>query len=143
MSTTISIAAARTARDAELTAAPSPVRRAEPVAPGADTLVGLQLGSIERRYGFMASVEAVCIEEVISVSGDLAVAERIAYMAAAPRDTAVVVIQVEGSFVAARTDSSASATQLLELMFDNTGGPHLMSVVSGRGIMPALGPLVA
>lgn len=111
-------------------------------APERHPLEGVLLGSTERRYGLMTSHDPVRIEGVVATSGDLAVADRLAFLAASQQRRSIVVIGLDGWYVACTTDQSLDAAQLAELHLDDAA-PRIMSFVTARGITPALGPLVA
>jgi hypothetical protein len=106
-------------------------------------LVGTTLGLLERRYGLMASEEPVNVGEVIATSGDLAVADRLAFVASMERRVPIVVIELEGWYLACATTVPLAASELPLLRAPEGGAPRIMSVASERGITPALGPLVA
>lgn len=111
-------------------------------APAAHPLVGTTLGTLERRYGLMSSQDAVVVSEVIATSGDLAVADRLAFVAAMQRHASIAVIEFDGWFVACATERTITADEVPHLRAPE-GAPRLMSIASERGITPALGPLVA
>ncbi|MCW2925419.1 MAG: hypothetical protein JWM98_2823 [Thermoleophilia bacterium] len=114
------------------------------VAPAAThPLVGTALGVLERRYGLMSSEERVVVTEVIATSGDLAVADRLAFVAAMERHEPIVVVEFEGWYLACRTERTLDPSQLSQLRAAGDGAPRIMSIASDRGITPALGPLVA
>jgi hypothetical protein len=106
-------------------------------------LVGTTLGMLERRYGLMSSEEALQVTEVIATSGDLAVADRLAFVAAMERHVPIVVIELDGWYVACATAIPLTPGELPSLRTPEQGAPRIMSVASERGITPALGPLVA
>lgn len=119
-------------------------QQASALAPHAShPLAGAMLGMLERRYGLMSSEEPVTVTEVIATSGDLAVADRLAFVAAMERHVPIVVIEMEGWYLACATSVPVSATELPLLRTPEGGAPRIMSVASERGITPALGPLVA
>ncbi len=105
-------------------------------------LSGLALGVIERRYGLMCSEERIVIGEVIATSGDLAVADRLAFVAAMERHTSVAVVEFDGWFVACTTERAIAPDEARELR-PLEDSPRLMSMVGERGITPVLGPLGA
>lgn len=109
----------------------------------AHPLVGLELGSFERRYGLMTSRERVAIAEVVATSGDLAVADRLAYLDAARRHMPVLVIEFDGWYVTCVADRQldAEAFAQLDAPLDPSTSARMMSVASERGILPVLGPL--
>ena len=121
-------------------------RRARSVEAGAAApphpLEGALLGSTERRYGLMTSHDPVRLAEVVATSGDLAVADRLAFLAASQQRRSIVVVALDGWYVACTTDLPLDAAQLAELQLDEAA-PRIMSLVTARGITPALGPLVA
>jgi hypothetical protein len=108
----------------------------------AHPLVGATLGVIERRYGLMTSSAAISIVDVVGVSGDLAVADRIAFIASMERRVTVTVVSHDGWFVACITDRPIEVGELTSLRAPE-GAPRLMSLATDRGIRPTLGPLVA
>jgi hypothetical protein len=105
-------------------------------------LVGIELGTIARRYGLMSSEETITIAEVIATSGDLAVADRLAFVASMERHVAIAVVELEGWYVACATERAITPGEVSQLRAPE-GAPRVMSVVSERGITPALGPLSA
>jgi hypothetical protein len=108
----------------------------------AHPLTGTALGVVDRRYGLMSSEETITVAEVIATSGDLAVADRLAFVAAMERHAAVVVIEFDGWFVACTTERALTPAEVGQLR-PSDGAPRIMSVASERGITPALGPLSA
>ncbi|MCB0879737.1 MAG: hypothetical protein KDC46_12265 [Thermoleophilia bacterium] len=110
--------------------------------PAAHPLTGVALGTIERRYGLMSSEDTITIAEVIATSGDLAVADRLAFVAAMERHVAVAVVEVDGWYVACTTERAISPAEVANLR-PNDDSPRVMSIASERGITPALGPLSA
>jgi hypothetical protein len=108
----------------------------------AHPLVGTTLGMLERRYGLMASEEPITVSEVVATSGDLAVADRLAFVASMERHVPIVVIELDGWYLACATAVPLASTELPALRLTD-GAPRIMSVASERGITPALGPLVA
>lgn len=118
-------------------------RRRRAVQPtGVHTLLGRVLGAIDRRYGLMSSEEPVVIAEVVATSGDLAVADRLAFLWATERHVPVVVLEVDGWYVACTTERPIGAVELPMLRMA-ADAPRIMSLVTDRGITPALGPLCA
>lgn len=111
-------------------------------------LVGMALGVAERRYGLMTSREVVGIAEVIGTSGDLAVSDRLAFLAATRRPgTPVVVVELDGWFVACVPTHVLDAADYAALQpatdEPSDAGVRVMSIATARGIMPVLGPLAA
>lgn len=109
-------------------------------AQAAHPLVGATLGTIERRYGLMSSEEPISIAEVIATTGDLAVADRLAFVTAMERHQAIVVVELDGWYVACTTARALAATEVSQLRAADDA-PRVMSVATERGITPALGPL--
>ena len=112
------------------------------VAPTTHPLTGTTLGTIERRYGLMRSEETIAVADVIATSGDLAVADRLAFIASLERHQPVVVIELDGWYVACTTERLIGAPEVAQLI-PGDDAPRIMSVASERGITPALGPLGA
>ncbi len=111
-------------------------------APVSHSLVGTTLGTLERRYGLMSSEETIVVAEVIATSGDLAVADRLAFVAAMEHHTSIAVIEIDGWYVACVTERTISPAEVSHLRVPD-GAPRMMSLATARGITPALGPLVA
>lgn len=111
-------------------------------ATAAHPLVGTTLGTIERRYGLMSSEDTITIAEVVATSGDLAIADRLAFVAAMERHHAVVVIEFDGWYLACTTERTLAPDEVSTLV-PTDDAPRIMSVASERGITPALGPLSA
>lgn len=105
-------------------------------------LVGTELGTVERRFGLMATSELVRIADVVSTSDSLAVADRFAFIASMQSHMPVVVLEFEGWYIACLVDRPLDVADLLG-MHSVDGAPRLMSVVTDRGITPALGPLAS
>ena len=100
----------------------------------------MAVGSIERTFGLLACEEIVRINEVLDFSGDLSVADRVAYLCAVRNKTQVVVLECDGWYVAATLDrfiSPQQANQLKPLQ----ASPRLMSIADSRGIVPLVAPL--
>lgn len=110
--------------------------------PALHPLAGTVLGSLDRRYGLMSSEEPIVIVEVLASSGDLAVADRLGFVAAMERRTAILVVEVEGWYLACVTERALVPGEVAQLR-PADGAPRIMSLVTDRGITPALGPLVA
>jgi hypothetical protein len=133
---------ARRAGSADAATAAAQVAAQTPLVPGAE-LVGTVLGTIDRRYGLLSSEEAIHVSEVLAVSGDLAVADRLAFVASMERHTAIAVIEVDGWYLACATERALTTADLGALRMPAGGAPRIMSLATDRGITPALGPLVA
>lgn len=106
-------------------------------------LVGTVLGVVDRRYGLMSSEEPIVVAEVIASSGDLAVADRLAFVAAMERRQAIAVVELDGWYVACATERTLAPAELGSMRLPDAAAPRLMSLVNERGITPALGPLCA
>lgn len=104
-------------------------------------LVGLELGSFERRYGLMTSRERVTIAEVVATSGDLAVADRLAFLDAVRSHRSVLVIEFDGWYVTCLADRELEAEAYAQLAPPTRTGARMMSVATQRGIVPVLGAL--
>lgn len=141
MGTTTAISIDRFRRTRRAAATTDPAAGVGAVAT-AHPLEGAVLGTLERRYGLMSSEDTITISEVIATSGDLAVADRLAFVAAMERHTAVAVIEIDGWFIACTTERAISPAEVTHLR-PADGAPRMMSLVTERGITPALGPLVA
>ncbi len=116
-----------------------PVADREPVSPresrrASDT--SPVVGTVIRRYGALNSCETVRAEAVGEPVGDLAVADRSAFMLAAGARRPVLVIRDgDGSYLPVVPDTSMPVDRLA-LMDVSIPGGQLMSVVTDRGIMP-------
>jgi hypothetical protein len=141
MGTTPAISIDRVRRTRRANAA-SEAAAALGAAPVSHPLVGTTLGTLERRYGLMSSEETIVVAEVIATSGDLAVADRLAFVAAMERHMPIAVIEVDGWFIACATERTINASEV-SLLRAPEGAPRVMSLATERGITPALGPLVA
>lgn len=107
-------------------------------------LHGVALGAVERTYGLMKSEQLVTVTDVLSASGDLAVADRLAFVTALERHEPLAVVHYDGWFLVCATDvplDAATLAQLHAVAGSEVPAPRLMSVASDRGITPALGPL--
>ena len=106
------------------------------VAPAAHPLVGAALGTLERRYGLMLSEDTIVVAEVVATSGDLAVADRLAFVASMERHTPVVVIEFDGWYVACTTERTMAPGEVAQLR-PVDGAPRIMSLVTERGMLVA------
>jgi hypothetical protein len=106
-------------------------------------LVGMQLGVLSRHFGLISSELPVTVCDVLGTSGDLAVADRIAFLAALERRGCVLVLESDGWYHAVTIDEAIEAGQISAMRPPSDGRPvpRIMSIVSERGITPALGPL--
>lgn len=106
-------------------------------------LLGVALGSVERTYGLMKCEQLVHVVQVLSASGDLAVADRLAFVASIERRVPLAVVHLDGWFLVCGTDVPLDAATLAHLreLPEGSAAPRLMSIACERGITPALGPL--
>lgn len=104
-------------------------------------LAGATLGTIERRYGLLRCEEAVTVAEVFDRSGDLAVADRLAFVFAARLHAQVAVVQHDGWYHVVALDRPLTMAQACEL-HPVAPTPRLLSLVTERGISPLVAPLV-
>lgn len=104
-------------------------------------LEGAPIGTIERRYGLLRCDEMVSVSQVFNRTGDLAVADRLAFVYAGRSHTQAVVLEQDGWYYPAALDRTITTAQLRE-MRSLPGGPRLHSLVSERGITPVVAPLV-
>lgn len=102
----------------------------------------MTLAIVERHYGLMSSNETIVVTDVVGASGDLAVADRLAFIASMQRHVTIAVVELQGTYCACITNRPLSASELAS-MSTPEGGPRIMSLATDRGIRPALGPLVA
>jgi hypothetical protein len=109
----------------------------------AHPLLGAALGLVQRTYGLMKSDQVVSVSDVLSASGDLAVADRLAFVASLDRHEPIAVVHFEGWFLVCATDVPLDPATLAQLRELPGGAPthRLMSIACDRGITPALGPL--
>lgn len=104
-------------------------------------LDGAAIGTIERRYGLLRSEEQVTVREVLQRSGDLAVADRLAFVFAARLHAQVAVVESDGWFHVAVLDRPLTVAQAIGLR-GLPQAPRLLSLVTERGISPLVAPLV-
>lgn len=107
----------------------------------ADPAVGIVLGTIERRYGLLTCAEPVTVASVLERSGDLAVADRLAWLHTQRTHAQHVVFEHEGWYVVGCLERPLTADQA-DHVTPLALSPRLMSVVTDRGIVPVVGPLV-
>lgn len=103
--------------------------------------VGPAIGIIEQRYGLLASQEMVTLDHSICRTGDLAVADRLAFVHASQSAAQVVVVEIEGWFVVGIANRHLAAAQAASVTPVDRGA-RLMSIVDERGITPIVAPLV-
>jgi hypothetical protein len=103
-------------------------------------LCGIHLGTIERRFGLLSSTTGLRIAVELGRSGDLAAADRIAYVHAVRTGTVTLVVESDGWYAAVVCDEAVTAEQVFAASLDPCA-PRLMSIVSRRGIAPVLGAL--
>jgi hypothetical protein len=101
---------------------------------------GRALGTVERRYGLLGCEEIVRVVEELDRSGDLSVADRIAFVTAIQTHRQVVVFEHDSWYVVGLLDRHMSADQAATIK-PRRGGPRLMSIVDARGITPMVSPL--
>ena len=65
-------------------------------------------------------------------------ADRLAFVASMERHAAIVVVELDGWYVACATERTLAAAELAQLRAPEGGAPRLMSIVTERGITPAL-----
>jgi Tfp pilus assembly protein PilZ len=101
---------------------------------------GTAVGTIDRTYGLLVCEEIVRVNEVLDRSGDLAVADRVAYLCARRTRSQVVVVELDGWYHAVVLDRYLSVEQAGQIK-PLAASPRLMSLVDSRGIMPLVSPL--
>ena len=99
------------------------------------------IGTIEQRYGLLRSQESLLLDEATCRSGDLAVADRLAFVHASQRGQQFVVVELDGWYVVGRASRHLTAAQAAAVQ-PGAGYARLMSVVDERGITPVVAPLV-
>lgn len=104
-------------------------------------VAGSMLGTIERRYGLLRCEETITIEQVFNRSGDLAVADRLAYVYAGRTHGQVVVFERDGWYYVGTLDQHLSCEQAACLRPARSDS-RLLSLVDERGIAPIVAPLV-
>lgn len=104
-------------------------------------LVGMQIGRIARNYGLLRCEENISIESVFNRAGDLAVADRLAYVYATRLHVQIAVVEHDGWYYAVTLDRPLTNEQAAELSMIGES-PRLMSVVSERGIAPVVAPFI-
>lgn len=104
-------------------------------------LLGLAVGSIEFRYGLLSCDETISIEQVLNRAGDLAVADRLAFVYATRSHAQVAVLEMDGWYYVAALDRAITTAQVND-MRSLPGSPRVHSLVTQRGISPVVGPLV-
>jgi hypothetical protein len=101
---------------------------------------GIVLGSVERRYGLLTCEENVRVIATYERVGDLAVADRIAYVMALRHHVQVAVFEYEGWYCIGSLDRHVAPGQASDIRpFGES--PRLLSIVSERGVEPVVGPL--
>jgi len=107
---------------------------------GGDEALGAAIGTIKRTYGLLTCEEIVRVTGMIDRSGDLAVADRIAFVCAGRMRAQLAVFEYEGWFHVGRLDRFLSVEQAATLK-TLQGSPRLLSIVDAKGITPIVGPL--
>lgn len=105
------------------------------------SLINTVVGTIERHYGLLRCEERVQVTDVFDRTGDLAVADRLAFVYASRTHGEVAVFELDGWYYVGTLDRPLSPEQAASL---RPGGdnPRLHSIVTERGIAPIVAPLV-
>lgn len=98
------------------------------------------LGVVERRYGLLRCDETVRVVETYERVGDLAVADRVAFVLATRHHVQLAVFERDGWYEIGALDRHLSCEQARDLR-PVDGGLRLLSIVDHRGISPLVGPL--
>ncbi|MBC7644257.1 MAG: hypothetical protein H7123_03960 [Thermoleophilia bacterium] len=103
-------------------------------------VTAVALGTVRQQYGLLACEETVLVNEVWQQSGDLAVADRMAFLLATRHNANVAVFQQDGWFRVGPLDRPMTIDQLSALtpVDENV---RIMSIASSRGVVPVVGPL--
>lgn len=107
-----------------------------------DQVHGLMLGTIQRRYGLLASEESVRVSHAIERCSDLAVADRVAWMHAVQLRRQIVVFEHDGWYWVGQLETSLTPEQARDVT-PLAVSPRLLSIASERGIVPLVGPLAS
>ena len=107
------------------------------VRPIAPVTCGTHLGTIERRFGLLTSHEAVTVQTVIERCADLAVADRIAYLAAGTDMGQHAVVRADGWYYVVRLESELPMDRLGSIR-PEPDAPRLLSIATSHGIVPQL-----
>jgi len=112
------------------------------VADGADesAVTSVALGTVRRQYGLLACEETVLVNEVWQQSGDLAVADLMAFLLATRYNANVAVFQQDGWFRVGPLDRPMTIDQL-SAVTPVDDDVRIMSIATSRGIVPVVGPL--
>lgn len=110
------------------------------VADGIDA--GAVLGLLERRYGLLCCDEKVTIVAVHDRVGDLAVADRLAFVRANRSHEQLAVVERQGWYYVVALDRHLSLSQALDLS-PGEAALRLMSLAGERGLAPLVAPLVS
>ena len=106
----------------------------------ADAGTTVALGTVRRQYGLLACEETVLVNEVWQQSGDLAVADRMAFLLATRHNAHVAVFLQDGWFRVGPLDRPMTIEQLSELSpIDES--VRVFSIASSRGVVPLVSPL--
>lgn len=104
-------------------------------------LTGCVVAMVEQRFGLMVSREDVRITDVVAVSGDLAVADRLAFVDASRRRCATLVVECDGWYLAVDVDRALDPADLAALRPPtSSGAPRIMSLATSRGVVPVMTP---
>lgn len=105
-----------------------------------NTVEGMAVGSIVRQYGLLKCSEQVTVETVFERSGDLAVADRMAFLAAVRGGGDCAVVEHDGWYYVVRLSTPLDYEQAASVQFG--GDVRLLSLAGKRGIVPVVSPLV-
>lgn len=103
-------------------------------------VIGLAIGSIQRRYGLLASEDILHVVHAFDRCSDLAVADRMAWMHALELRAQVVVFEHDGWYWVGQLASTIAAEQARDVR-PIAESPRLLSIATERGILPLVGPL--
>lgn len=103
--------------------------------------LSVALGTVRRQYGLLSCDETVLVSEVWQQTGDLAVADRMAFLLATRHHTNVAVFQQEGWYRVGPLERPMTVQQLAELT-PADDEVRVMSVATSRGVIPVVGPLI-
>mgnify|MGYP006298667723 CR=1 FL=1 len=103
-------------------------------------VTGLAIGTIQRRYGLLASEEVLVVAQAFDRCSDLAVADRTAWMYATELRCQVVVFEYDGWYWVSQLASTIAPEQVRDLRPIGEL-PRMLSIAGERGILPLVGPL--
>lgn len=102
---------------------------------------GVAVGCIERRYGLLRCEENVAVNAVFDRTGDLAVADRLAYVYASRTHEQVAVVEHDGWYYVGSLDRPLTLEQAAA-MRPLDPSVRLHTLATARGITPIVSPLV-